>query len=128
MKKIIRKINIPSGLKGNYLRAYLTISKQLSEDPSFICAFLSGSMLRGEGGPYSDIDIIALMEPQFDFFKRKQGFINNTFYELFMYSKNELEKSFRNCDYQDMHMVGFGFPIFGDKKISGATSQSLPNI
>lgn len=122
MSKLIRQemikrtINIPPGLKGKHLDAYLHIANRLAKDRKVSSAFLSGSIFHGGYGPHSDLDIIAITTSVESFSQRIQDYVSDTFYELFMYSEQGLKESFSKGDYHDMHMVAFGYCIFGDEK------------
>jgi len=103
-------LKIHKNLSRQYLKTYLKIGNILLSDNNIICAVLSGSVLNGEQGKTSDLDIIAITKK--DFHQRKQLSINGVFIEIFLYSKNELYQSFRENDYQNMNMVGSGFVMF----------------
>ncbi len=107
-------LNIPKKLKGPYLEAYINIGNRLISDPKIQTAVLSNSLLNLSPDTNSDLDIIAIINQ--DFWQREQLSIGGIFIELFLYSKPELFKSFKNGDYQDMHMVAYGFVMFDKKK------------
>ncbi len=106
------KINIPDNLPDKQLDAFTDIAERLLKNPEIDTLFFSGSFYHGGSGPNSDIDFIAITNPEFDYSQRMQDVSNGIFYELFMYSENQLKKSFDLMDYQDMHMVGYGFLVF----------------
>ena len=118
MSKIMQKrqLNIPENLKGKHLKAYLSIGNKLIKDERYSSAFLSGSILFGKYGLFSDLDIIALTKPKYNYSQTIYGYISDTFYELFIYSQKKIEESFKKGDYHDMNMLGFGYCMFGDEK------------
>lgn len=115
MKEEISKIH--KNLSGKYLEVYLKIGSILLSDSNIRCAILSGSILNGEQGKTSDLDIIAITKE--DLYQRKQISMSGVFIELFLYSKKELYQSFRENDYQNMNMVGNGFVMFNKGNILG---------
>lgn len=106
------KINIPNNLSGVQLDAYKEIANKLFENPEVDTLFFSGSFYHGGSDINSDLDFIAITNPEFDYFQRIQGISLGVFYELFLYSEKQLKKSFDLMDYQDMHMIGYGFLVF----------------
>lgn len=106
------RINTPANLSGLQREAFSNITKKLFENPEIDTLFFSGSFYHGGSGPNSDLDFIAITNPEFDYSQRIQDVNNGIFYELFIYSKNQLKKSFDLLDYQDMHMIGYGFLVF----------------
>lgn len=105
-------INIPNNLPKKQLEAFMDIVEKLLENQEIDTLFFSGSFYHGHPNDNSDLDFIALTHPEFDYFQRVQGVNHDVFYELFIYSKKQLKKSFELIDYQDMHMVGHGFLVF----------------
>jgi hypothetical protein len=105
-------INIPNDLTEKHLNAFKNIAEKLLKNPEIDTLFFSGSFYNGDPGPNSDLDFIAITKPEFDYSQRIQDVSDGIFYELFVYSENQLEKSFERMDYQDMHMVGYGFLVF----------------
>jgi hypothetical protein len=105
-------INIPNNLPEKQLKAFIYIAERLLKNPEIDTLFFSGSFYHGDHGVNSDLDFIAITKPEFDYFQRIQDVSNEIFYELFIYSENQLKKSFERMDYQDMHMVGYGFLVF----------------
>lgn len=114
-------INIPNNLPQKQLNAFADIAEKLLKNPEIDTLFFSGSFYHGDSGPNSDLDFIAITKPEFDYSQRIQDVSNGVFYELFIYSENQLKKSFDRMDYQDMHMVGYGFLVF-------SKSQNFENI
>jgi hypothetical protein len=106
------KINIPNNLPEKQLNAFTDIAEELLKNPEIDTLFFSGSFYHGDSGPNSDLDFIAITKPEFDYSQRIQDISNGIFYELFIYSEDQLKKSFDRMDYQDMHMVGYGFLVF----------------
>ncbi|MEX2411963.1 MAG: hypothetical protein WD607_11475 [Candidatus Paceibacterota bacterium] len=105
-------INTPNNLPEKQLNAFTNIAEKLLENPEIDTLFFSGSFYHGDSGLNSDLDFIAITKPEFDYSQRIQDVSNGIFYELFIYSENQLKKSFERMDYQDMHMVGYGFLVF----------------
>jgi len=105
-------INTPNNLPEKQLNAFTNIAKKLLKNPEIDILFFSGSFYHGDTGSNSDLDFIAITKPEFDYSQRIQNVSNGIFYELFIYSENQLKKSFERMDYQDMHMVGYGFLVF----------------
>ncbi len=105
-------INTPNNLPEKQLNAFTNIAEKLLKNPEIDTLFFSGSFYHGDPGPNSDLDFIAITKPEFDYSQRIQDVSNGIFYELFIYSENQLKKSFERMDYQDMHMVGYGFLVF----------------
>lgn len=105
-------INIPANLPEKQLKAYTDIAEKLLKNPEIDTLFFSGSFYHGDSGPNSDLDFIAITKPEFDYFQRIQDINDEIFYELFVYSEDQLRKSFGRMDYEDMHMVGYGFLVF----------------
>lgn len=105
-------INIPNNLPKKQLGAFTKVAEKLLKNPEIDTLFFSGSFYHGDSGHNSDLDFIAITKPEFDYFQRTQDVSNGVFYELFVYSENQLKKSFKRMDYQDMHMVGYGFLVF----------------
>jgi predicted nucleotidyltransferase len=104
------EIKIPEGLGEKYIPAFVSIAEELYSDPKIKAAIVSGSILRGEGHENSDIDLITITDKKF---KQRLQFVRDGIYiEQFIYSEPELRKSFKNIDYQDMHMVAYGTEIF----------------
>lgn len=114
-------INTPNNLPEKQLNAFTNIAKKLLKNPEIDTLFFSGSFYHGDSGLNSDLDFIAITKPEFDYSQRTQDVNNGIFYELFIYSENQLKKSFERMDYQDMHMVGYGFLVF-------SKSQSFKGI
>jgi predicted nucleotidyltransferase len=106
------KINIPDNLPTQQLKAFTEIAKKLFENPEIDTLFLSGSFYHGNHSSNSDLDFLAITKSDVDYFQRIQDVSNGVFYELFVYSEKQLKRSFELMDYQDMHMVGYGFPVF----------------
>lgn len=115
------KINTPDNLSGKELKAFTKIAEKLFNNPEIDTLFFSGSFFHEVPGPNSDLDFIAITKPDYDYFQRIQDVNSGIFYELFVYSEKQLKKSFELLDYQDMHMVGYGFLVF-------SKSQDFPNI
>ncbi len=105
-------INTPNNLPEKQLKAFADIAENLLSNTEIDTLFFSGSFYHGDSGPNSDLDFIAITKPEFDYSQRIQDISNGIFYELFIYSENQLKKSFERMDYQDMHMVGYGFLVF----------------
>lgn len=114
-------INIPDNLPKKQLKAFTDIAEKLLKNPEIDTLFFSGSFYHGDSGPNSDLDFIAITKPEFDYSQRIQDINDEIFYELFVYSEDQLRKSFDRMDYQDMHMVGYGFLVF-------SKSQNFENI
>lgn len=106
------KINIPDKLPDKQFKAFTEITEKLFENPEIDTLFLSGSFYHGDHDSNSDLDFLAITQSNFDYFQRIQDVSNGVFYELFIYSKKQLKRSFELMDYQDMHMVGYGFLVF----------------
>lgn len=115
------KINTPDNLSGKELKAFTEIAEKLFKNKEIDTLFFSGSFFHEAPGPNSDLDFIAITKPDYDYFQRIQDVSSGIFYELFVYSEKQLKKSFKLLDYQDMHMVGYGFLVF-------SKSQDFPNI
>lgn len=105
-------INIPNNLPKKQLNAFVNIAEELLNNQEIDTLFFSGSFYHGDYGINSDLDFIAITKPGFDYSQRIQDVNNEVFYELFIYSEDQLKKSFERMDYQDMHMVGHGFLVF----------------
>jgi len=105
-------INTPDNLPEKQLDAFINIAEKLFSNQEIDTLFFSGSFYHGDPGFNSDLDFIAITKPEFDYFQRIQDTVNGIFYELFIYSENQLKRSFERMDYQDMHMVGYGFLVF----------------
>ncbi|MDE2100552.1 MAG: hypothetical protein KGL39_25135 [Patescibacteria group bacterium] len=106
------KINIPNKLPDKQIKAFTEITEKLFENPEIDTLFLSGSFYYGDNDSNSDLDFLAITQSEFDYFQRIQDASNGVFYELFIYSEKQLKRSFELMDYQDMHMVGYGFLVF----------------
>jgi hypothetical protein len=106
------KINIPDKLSDKQLKAFTDIAEKLFESPEIDTLFFSGSFYHGGHNSNSDLDFLAITQSNLDYFQRIQDVSNGVFYELFIYSEKQLKRSFELMDYQDMHMVGYGFPVF----------------
>jgi hypothetical protein len=103
-------LNIPNKLEGAYLKAYVDIGNRLASDQTIQAAILSNSLINTVPDTNSDLDIVAITNQ--NYWQRKQLSIQGVFVEIFFYSETELVRSFDNGDYQDMHMVGYGFEMF----------------
>lgn len=104
------ELNIPKNLPSKYLDTYIKIGNILLSDKNILGAVLSGSFFDNKHGPTSDLDIITISKK--DIRQRRQLSIGGVFVELFIYSKEELYRSFKEGDYQDMNMMGYGFIMF----------------
>jgi hypothetical protein len=104
------QLNIPNNLDESYLKAYMDIGNNLASDPTIQAAILSNSLIDTVPDTNSDLDIVAITNQ--NCWQRKQLSIQGIFVEVFLYSETELTRSFDNGDYQDMHMVGYGFEMF----------------
>lgn len=102
-------INIPINLNKKYLSTYLDISTDLYSNKENRIAIISESILN-RPCKNSDLDIVVVTTN--NYWQRKQLCINNIFVELFFYPKEEIAKLFKNKEYQDMHMIGYGYTIF----------------
>lgn len=105
-------INIPDNIEGVQRDAFIEVADTLIKNPEIDTLFFSGSFYHGDSGPNSDLDFIAITKPEFDYSQRIQDVSHGIFYELFLYSEDQLKSSFERIDYQDMHMVGYGFLVF----------------
>lgn len=123
-----RQLNIPDNLNGKHLKAYLSIGNKLIKDERYSSAFLSGSILTGKYGPFSDLDIIALTKPKYNYSQTIYGYVSDTFYELFVYSQKKIDESFKRGDYHDMNMLGFGYCMFGNEKDFKKIRQKARNL
>lgn len=103
-------LNIPNNLTSPYLKAYQEIGNDLISNPEIQAAILSNSLINSAPDANSDLDIVAITNQ--DYWQRKQVSINGVFVEIFLYSEKELLRSFNDGDYQDMHMVAYGFDMF----------------
>lgn len=119
-------LSIPEKLFGRYLEAYKEIGEQLISDPSIQSAFLSNSLLVSSPDDNSDLDIIAITNE--NVWQRKQLSVGGVFVELFLYSREELFKSFEAGDYQDMHMVAYGFVMFDKSKQASEIKENAKEI
>jgi hypothetical protein len=102
-------LKIPKKLKNKYLKSYINIGDMLLSDKKCRAAIISKSIIENPD-KNSDLDIVVITNK--NFWQRKQISINNVFIELFYYSPKELIKSFKEKEYQDMHMVAYGFVMF----------------
>lgn len=102
-------LNIPKKLKNKYLKTYIDIGNKLILNNKYYAAILAESIIK-RPEKNSDLDIVVITNQ--NCWQRKQLSINGIFIELFFYSEKELKKSFKEKEYQDMHMVAYGFIMF----------------
>lgn len=106
-------LNTPKKLKNKYRKAYVDIGNKLILNSKYHAAILAESVIK-RPEKNSDLDIIVITNQ--NCWQRKQLSINGIFVELFLYSEKELIKSFEEKEYQDMHMVAYGFVMFDKNK------------
>jgi hypothetical protein len=102
-------LNIPKKLKNKYLKTYIDVGNRLISNNKYYAAILAESIIK-RPEKNSDLDIVVITNQ--NCWQRKQLSINGVFIELFFYSEKELMKSFKEKEYQDMHMVAYGFTMF----------------
>lgn len=110
----VKVVTVPPSLDEKYIPAYKDIALSVALDNRFIGMYAAGSVIRGEGAEHSDLDFIILTDDTLNYSQRHQDTARGVFFEAFIYSPQELLDSFAKGDYQDMHMVGYGYNSFGD--------------
>jgi hypothetical protein len=105
----MNNLEIPTKLKEKYLKTYIEIGNELLLNKRNYAALISGSIIE-RPDKNSDLDIVVITNQKY--WQRKQLSINGVFVEIFFYSENDLKKSFKEKDYQDMHMVAYGYVMF----------------
>jgi hypothetical protein len=72
---------------------YLNIAKSYIEQnyPDAECAFVAGSIMRGEGKPHSDIDLVVIYSDDFDAVRRESKVFNDVPIESFVHNERSLK-------------------------------------
>ncbi len=96
--------------KDHYLDVALDAIKQYYPDAR--CAFLAGSIIRGEGKENSDIDIVVMYGDDFDDPHRHSVYYRDWIIEFFVHNEKAQDFLFA-CDVKEgvspiLHMVGYG--------------------
>lgn len=109
-------LKIPKELNKKYLPTCLSICSELFLNKNNRAVIISESIVK-RPHKNSDLDIVVITNN--NFWQRKQLYINKVFVELFFYSEIEITNSFNTKDYQDMHMIAYGYVIFDKDSVVG---------
>ena len=96
----------PPGLPAGYHRAWDSVVAALHADSQVRGATISGSVLRGEGGPTSDLDVYVLVHGRHRW--RRTYVCEGVLVEEFRNSEAWIERYLREQDHIAMHMLGHG--------------------
>ncbi len=99
----------PEKLPARYHAAFMAVAADLIADKEVRGATLSGSMLRGEEGPTSDLDINVIVSGKHR--QRRQFMVDGVFVEMFRNPLKQVERYFKENDHIAMHMLGYGHVI-----------------
>lgn len=96
----------PPALPARYHAAWSAIVARLAADRRVLGATISGSVLRGEGGPTSDLDVYVLVRGRARW--RVSGPLHGVYVEEFVNAPCWIERYLASGDAPGLHMLGHG--------------------
>lgn len=99
----------PASLAARYHAAWKHVVARLLADRRVLGATISGSVLRGEGGPTSDLDVYVLVRGRRRW--RENGPLRGVYVERFFNAPCWIERYLETGDAPGLHMLGYGVVV-----------------
>ncbi len=99
-----------AGLSPEQAAALRAVVAEYGARPEVAAILLAGSVVRGEGGPTSDLDCWVMADLPYR--QRRSFLVDGVPVEVFLNPPAALDRALLTADAHAMHMVGYGRPVY----------------
>jgi hypothetical protein len=103
-------VHLPVQLARVYHDAAQAVVAEYAPQPEVVAILLAGSVVRGEGGTNSDLDMWIIAEVPYR--QRRSFVVGDVPVEIFLNPPAWTERYLAEDDAHAMHMVGYGWPLY----------------